>query len=898
MTPVPSTTPTPRYTVTPIPTATPTPPYPHTPTPTATQSPTATPIPPYTPTPIPPSPPTGLGVYNGMDYLELVWNPNPEPDISGYNVYRSLTAEGEFTLLNQELVKETGYTDSGLGHEEVYYYKVSALNTDFNESEKSGYVRGMVGAITAWMPDYRGDAGDEVTLLINAANAVGISNYGLDVQFTYDTELLTPINQIDPERVTVERTALTEGFMIMDNSEFASGQLNISGIGPQGMTIVGEGHLFDIKFKVSEGASPFEACEHLFVVVKFKDENGENLLVDYSDRSLFTVAPDYILGDINGDGEVDSGDALLALKIATGELIPTELQKLAGDLNGDRKIDSADAVMILRKAVGLPVNPPQAGGGSLARSVGEYTVAISDGRSLPGQVVQIPVSINSVTDLAGLDLSLSYDPAVLTVLSVEKTELTGSFTLDYYSRAGELNLAISSDQALSGGGGALLKVEFQVMTEATIGSDCDLNLEGIKLSGRYGEDLAWYSNILTEAGKFTVGATPPPTPTATPTPLLTPTPRYTVTPIPPATPTPRYTPTPTPVITPTPTIIKCFQVAGRVIDRNTRAPMAGAAVRIVCPDGRSGVGKANGSGQYDLEICTHFEDGTVRAQARYRGYLPGYADASYLNWADEGVVEMGDIELNMDSIYSGGIVSGDYDGDGLSDIAIFRPASGLWAIRGISRLYFGGEGDELIPADYDGDGTADISVFRAASGLWAIRGLSRIYYGSFEDIPVPGDYGGSGTANIGIFRGASGLWAIRSVTRAYFGGRYDQPAPGDYDGDGSLDTAIFRSSSGLWAMRGLSRFYFGNGSDRLVPGDYDGLGYRAAGIFRQSSGLWAIKGVTRVYYGGAGDLPVPGDYSGIGGDDIGIFRPGSGLWAIRGVTRAYYGGSNDIPVTR
>jgi len=120
------------------------------------------------------------------------------------------------------------------------------------------------------------------------------------------------------------------------------------------------------------------------VVVKFKDENGDNLLVDYSDRSLFTVAPDYILGDITGDGVVDSGDALLALRIAIGELIPTELQKLAGDLNGDRKIDSADVVMILRKAVGLPVNPPQTGGGSLARSVGEYAVEISDGWGLPG----------------------------------------------------------------------------------------------------------------------------------------------------------------------------------------------------------------------------------------------------------------------------------------------------------------------------------------------------------------------------------------------------------------------------------------------------------------------------------------------------------------------------------
>ena len=380
------------------------------------------------------------------------------------------------------------------------------------------------------------------------------------------------------------------------------------------------------------------------------------------------------------------------------------------------------------------------------------------------------------------------------------------------------------------------------------------------------------------------------------TPLVTPT--TSVTPTPSVTPTTTPYVTPTSVITPTPTVIKCFHVAGRVVDKDTGVVLDGATVRLVCSGERSGVEAVGSAGEYDLEICTHFEDGTVRAEARRGGYLPGYADAAYIDWADEGVVDMGDIELKTASVSSGGIISGDYDGDGYADIAIFRPATGLWAIRGISRLYFGGAGDELVPADYNGDGSADVSIFRASSGLWAIRGMSRMYYGTFSDIPVPGDYSGDGTSAIGVFRGSSGLWSIRSITRAYFGGRYDQPAAGDYDGDGLWDTAIFRSSSGLWAMRGVSRFYFGTAGDQLVPGDYNGLGYRSAGIFRATSGLWAIKGITRAYFGGSSDLPVPADYAGSGMDSIGIYRGTSGLWAVRGITRAYYGSTGDIPVTR
>jgi hypothetical protein len=244
------------------------------------------------------------------------------------------------------------------------------------------------------------------------------------------------------------------------------------------------------------------------------------------------------------------------------------------------------------------------------------------------------------------------------------------------------------------------------------------------------------------------------------------------------------------------------------------------------------------------------------------------------------------------------IDSGDYDGDGTSDLAVFRPASGLWAVRGITRAYFGSSGDLPVPGDFDGNGTTDIAVFRPGSGLWAIKGGARVYFGGSGDIPVPGDYAGSGTSAVGIYRASSGLWAIKGVTRTYFGGTGDTPVPGYYGTSGKKIIGIFRPSSGLWAIQGIPRRYFGSTGDIPVPGDYDGSGGWAPGIFRASSGLWAVKGVTRAYFGGSSDSPFPGDYRGDGTDCLGIFRGTSGLWAIKGVTRAYFGGSSDIPVTR
>ncbi len=257
--------------------------------------------------------------------------------------------------------------------------------------------------------------------------------------------------------------------------------------------------------------------------------------------------------------------------------------------------------------------------------------------------------------------------------------------------------------------------------------------------------------------------------------------------------------------------------------------------------------------------------------------------------------ELADI---IESSSGDAIGSGDYNGDGTSDIAIFRPDTGLWAVRGITRIYFGSSTDLPVPGDYNGDGTTDIGIFRPDAGLWAISSLTRGYFGGAIDFPAARDYNGDGTTEMGIFRSASGLWAIRGVTRVYYGTTGDTPVPGDYGGAGTQDIGLFRPGSGLWAIRGLTRIYFGGSTDDPVPGDYNGDGVWDEGIFRPSSGLWAIRSVTRRYFGGATDDPVPAGYAGSGIDSIGIFRSSSGLWAVSDVTRVYFGSSGDVSVTR
>jgi len=83
----------------------------------------------------------------------------------------------------------------------------------------------------------------------------------------------------------------------------------------------------------------------------------------------------------------------------------------------------------------------------------------------------------------------------------------------------------------------------------------------------------------------------------------------------------------------------------------------------------------------------------------------------------------------------------DFDGDSTDDIGIFRPSTGLWAVRGVTRIYFGGSEDNPVPGDYKGDGTDEIAINRPGNGLWAIRGVTRVYFGSLTDIPLGGEGG-------------------------------------------------------------------------------------------------------------------------------------------------------------
>ncbi|MEJ7849629.1 MAG: VCBS repeat-containing protein [Pyrinomonadaceae bacterium] len=243
----------------------------------------------------------------------------------------------------------------------------------------------------------------------------------------------------------------------------------------------------------------------------------------------------------------------------------------------------------------------------------------------------------------------------------------------------------------------------------------------------------------------------------------------------------------------------------------------------------------------------------------------------------------------------------DFDGDGVSDLSVYRPSEGNWYLlrstAGISITSWGLASDIVAPGDFDGDGKADFSVFRPSEGNWYIANSNGTFtsgqFGLPGDFPVPADYDGDGKDDRAVFRPSNSTWYILNsnglnVRTQAFGLSGDRPVPGDYDGDLKADLSVFRPSNGTWyrANSGNGNFVeqqWGLNGDIPVNADYDGDNKQDFAVFRPSSAQWYILNSSNASYnfrsfGLTGDVPVPGDYDGNGSDDIAVFR--NGFWYI------------------
>lgn len=291
----------------------------------------------------------------------------------------------------------------------------------------------------------------------------------------------------------------------------------------------------------------------------------------------------------------------------------------------------------------------------------------------------------------------------------------------------------------------------------------------------------------------------------------------------------------------------------------------------------------------------------------------------------DGQVTTGIGVLHVNNGFSRSTHIADFDGDGRSDVSIFRPSDGGWYLlqsgAGFTGVFWGANGDKIAPADYDGDGCTDIAIFRPSDGAWYIlqsgtHTLRGAGFGLNGDIPTPADFDGDGKADIAVYRPSAGVWYLLQSTVGFsavvFGQAGDVPVAGYYDTDNKADVSIFRPATGFWYRLNSSNgsfdfLRFGQNGDKPVVGDYDGDGRSDFAVFRPGDNTWYAQSIATGIplfsrpFGATGDLPAPGDFDGDAKTDTAIYRPSSGGWYIwqssnNTVTGVTFGFSTDLPV--
>jgi hypothetical protein len=233
-----------------------------------------------------------------------------------------------------------------------------------------------------------------------------------------------------------------------------------------------------------------------------------------------------------------------------------------------------------------------------------------------------------------------------------------------------------------------------------------------------------------------------------------------------------------------------------------------------------------------------------------------------------------------------------------------RLAGGTWKIDtlspGVDRpIAFGIKGAIPITGDWDGDGTSEIGIFYKGEWLLDLNGNGKwdaddlwAKLGDEADLPVVGDWDGDGKDDIGIF---GPEWAGDLRHHKYEPGLPDpqnqvkkrpKNVPPQPEEATEGDRLLKLTSNGRERADLIDHvFYFGAESDIAIAGDWNGDGISSIGVFRDGQwhfdmdgdGRWS-KGDQVAQFGQDGDLPVVGDFNGDGVDEIGIYR--AGKWII------------------
>lgn len=194
-----------------------------------------------------------------------------------------------------------------------------------------------------------------------------------------------------------------------------------------------------------------------------------------------------------------------------------------------------------------------------------------------------------------------------------------------------------------------------------------------------------------------------------------------------------------------------------------------------------------------------------------------------------------------------------------ADLTVFRRLeAGTFTIRRPEQRNsfqrFGLGSDTPLLGDWDGNGRSNVGVYRPSTGTFLLRlgkNTRSIDFGQSTDRPVVGDWDGNGTWEVGVRRGTTFLKRMDDgkVWTAELGDADDVPVTGDWNGDGLTDLAVYDAATSTFRLRILDADWnvrvharqFGAPGSVPVAGDWDGNGRTELGVWDPNSSTFHLR---------------------------------------------------------
>ena len=275
-----------------------------------------------------------------------------------------------------------------------------------------------------------------------------------------------------------------------------------------------------------------------------------------------------------------------------------------------------------------------------------------------------------------------------------------------------------------------------------------------------------------------------------------------------------------------------------------------------------------------------------------------------------------DGQLNRERWFGmeGGIpLTGDFNGDGLTEVAVFFQGQWFVDINGNGRwdgddlwAKLGHRDDQPVVGDWDGDGKDDIGIFgkawpgdhRALATEPGVPDVANTFRARPKNVPPSPDEAAQGSRDVRV--NATAQTRSDLIDHVFHFGTFgDVAVTGDWNGDGIDNIGIY--NDGLWHLDidGDGHFTdvdkeaeFGRAGDIPLVGDFDGNGVSEIAIIRNGQLIIDSNGNLRVDDQDR-RLPLPhakhgrvvvGDWNGDGLDDVGVVRDAMRFVEIDGRT--------------